>query len=80
MSDDKILAVLFHLRKHPKMIQSNYVRDNAQEVAMLASTGMITTFTGDTFGKQWLVTAAGINSLYKHFQELSLQLAMESNV
>lgn len=70
MKLDKEVDVLLHLRKHPKMIQSNYVRDKAQAVAMLASCGLITTFDGVQFGKHWMVTEKGINELHYQLKNL----------
>lgn len=48
----------------PYKLQSDYARDNAQEVAALASTGFISTATAPSqFGNKWRITGIGIEKL-----------------
>lgn len=62
-----VLDVLRGIHGFPKRLQSNYVRDNSQIVARLASTGLITTAVttaeGDTYGMFWRVTFKGLRVL-----------------
>lgn len=56
--------VLLELYLHPSTVQSNFARENAQEVAALASLGMISTSEGRrAFGRTWRVTADGYELL-----------------
>lgn len=42
-------------------VQSDWARTNAQAVAMTASLGLLTTFTGDDFGRTWRPTPEGLH-------------------
>lgn len=55
------INVLHRAFVQPFSIQSNYAREKAQEVAELASRGLITTqlWTGE-YGKHWRVSRAGL--------------------
>lgn len=45
-------------------IQSNFARENAADVAIAASLGLITTkLKGNTFGTRWLITKQGLGVL-----------------
>ncbi len=64
MNRAKLNNVLHRAYTHSFSIQSNYARRYAQEVAALASLGMITTqvVRGQTpvFGKLWRVSKSGM--------------------
>jgi hypothetical protein len=67
MTRNKINDVLFRSYTHGFAVQSNYARKHAQEVAALASLGMITTkvVRGNSpiFGRMWRVTLSGMKLL-----------------
>lgn len=67
MGGHALIDVLREIHLAPKRLQSNYVRDHAQLVARLASTGLITTrfdIDGLTFfGVAWRVTYSGLRVL-----------------
>lgn len=67
MNRSRINGVLRHTYFKGYSVQSNYARKYAQEVAALASLGMITTqvVRGQTpvFGRIWRVTKAGMEFL-----------------
>lgn len=67
MNRNKLNAVLRHAYIEGFSVQSNYARNFAQEVAALASLGMITTqvVRGQTpvFGRVWRVTKDGMEFL-----------------
>jgi hypothetical protein len=49
----------------PFALKGNFARENAYEVAMAASLGLITTrLTDDTFGGRWCVTQRGLNHIH----------------
>lgn len=49
---------------HPFKLQSDFARDNAQEVAALASMGFISTYEAPKqFGNKWRVTGIGLDKL-----------------
>lgn len=57
---DRVLKVLY--LRGGVTTQSNFARENAVEVAALASLGRITTRKGDTevFGNVWRITSDGL--------------------
>jgi hypothetical protein len=67
MNRSKINDVLFRAYTHGFAVQSNYARHHAQEVAALASMGMLTTKvvrgTSPVFGRMWRVTLTGMKLL-----------------
>lgn len=64
--DNKVLyQVLHRAYLHPFAIASNYCRRHIQEVAALASMGLLTTQVGPRlFGRQWRITPEGIETLH----------------
>lgn len=66
---DKDMRVLQAIYHHPKTLQSNYVRKHSELVAKLASLGLITTNSGYSFGKVWLVTASGIAAIHGYYAQ-----------
>ena len=55
-----LLDILQEIYRHPKRLQSNFIRDHAYEVGRLASLGLITTRYLDAFGHHWRVTFTGL--------------------
>ena len=61
---NKYLALLESLLRSPKMLQSDYARENSALVAEAASRGHITSLTvGAIATRQWTITSAGLNFL-----------------
>ena len=73
MGGNALIEVLRDIHLAPKRLQSNFVRDNAQVVARLASCGLITTrFNIDDltfYGHHWRVTYSGLRVLELGEQE-----------
>lgn len=67
MTRNKINEVLFKCYTSGFAVQSNYARAHAQEVAALASLGMITTKVvrgnSPVFGRMWRITLSGMKLL-----------------
>lgn len=64
--DTKLKEVLHKTFMFPFKLQSDFARDNAQEVAALASMGYISTYEGPMqFGNKWRVTGIGLDKLRK---------------
>ena len=58
-----LIDVLASIHKKPRRLQSNFVRDNAYEVARLASLGLITTHFQGAYGHDWRCTYKGLRVL-----------------
>lgn len=62
--DKATLDALHTLYLAPRTVQSDFCRTWAQEVASLASQGLITTKEKkDTYGRLWRITPPGLNQL-----------------
>lgn len=62
----KLKEVLHRAFMFPFKLQSDYARDNAVEVAALASMGYITTYElPQQFGNKWRISGLGIEKLRK---------------
>lgn len=62
--DQATLNTLHTLYLAPRTVQSDYARTWAQEVAALASQGLITTKEAKaTYGRLWRITPPGLNQL-----------------
>jgi len=60
-----ILKVLAKARTAPFRTKSDFARENADFIGMAASDGFITTRIATGFyGRDWLITAAGIQHLH----------------
>lgn len=60
----KLREVLKRAFMFPFKLQSDYARENAVEVAALASAGYLTSFVGPReYSNKWRVTAIGIEKL-----------------
>ncbi|QBE66849.1 hypothetical protein [Pseudoduganella lutea] len=65
-NNTKLKEVLHRTYLAPYKLQSDYARDNAQEVAALASMGYITTYElPRQFGNKWRITGIGLEKLRK---------------
>lgn len=65
--DPQTLDVLHSVYLAPRTIQSDFARQWAYEVALLASRGHITTQTsGEKYGRQWRTTQTGLAVLATH--------------
>lgn len=61
------LKILMGIKSCPKSFQSNYVRNNAANVAEAASRGHISCLTASgRNGGAWEITASGANFLHTH--------------
>jgi hypothetical protein len=59
-----LIDVLLRIYLYPSKVSSNFSREQAQEIAALASLGMITTREGrQDFGRSWRITADGYELL-----------------
>lgn len=64
MQEVDLYTVLHRIYLQGVTVQSNFARANMEEVAALASLGLISTKIGPrTFGKVWRITEAGIETL-----------------
>jgi len=64
--NQRLKEVLKQAYLFPFKLQSDYARDNAMEVAALASAGYISTHMGPgQFGNKWRVTGIGLEKLQK---------------
>jgi hypothetical protein len=59
-TDELLIQVVLDVHHSPRTVQSNWARENAQEVAAAASMGFITTVHQGAFGRSWRATAAGL--------------------
>lgn len=55
-----LMDILREIYRHPRRLQSDFVRDHPYEVARLASLGLITTRLMNDFGHHWRVTFTGL--------------------
>lgn len=63
-SEDQLAEILRHIFLSPIKVQSDAARLYAQEVACLASLGLISTQEGPAqFGRTWRVTGIGLDRL-----------------
>lgn len=68
---NKYLQLLSHLRRSPKMLQSDYARANMVLIAEAASRGHISSLTqGKVATREWHVTAAGVSFLVCYGSEV----------
>lgn len=64
--DGKLKETLHRVFMFPCKLQSDFARDNAQEIAALASMGYISTYElPQQFGNKWRVTGIGLDKLKK---------------
>ena len=63
MGTDTLIDVLSAIYEKPRSLQSNYVRSYAQDVARLASLGLITTAVKGGYGSLWRCTYKGLRVL-----------------
>jgi hypothetical protein len=66
--------VLLRCHDDPPSLKSNFARDNAPEIAMAASLGLITTKLHDPhlfvqFGQEWRLTTRGLMLLEEGMQD-----------
>jgi hypothetical protein len=65
---DRLDTVLQRAWINPPYIKGNFVREYAQEIAVAASMGLITTrISDDTFGRQWFITPNGLTDFYDRY-------------
>jgi proline dehydrogenase len=65
--DQPTLDTLYSLFLAPRTVQSDFSRSNAEQMAALASQGLISTReTKTTHGRLWRITPPGINTLIAH--------------
>ena len=65
MDNKNLYQVLHRAYLQPFSVASNYCRHHIQEVAALASLGLLTTQVGPKmFGRQWRITPEGIETLH----------------
>lgn len=68
MTQPSMIEVLAELHRCPRSVSSDYARAFAQEIAALASQGLLTTRLPQrktAYGRVWRVTAGGAHSLTK---------------
>lgn len=63
MGTNSLIDTLAAIYDSPKSIQSDFFRANAQEVARLASLGLITTALKGSYGTVWRPTFKGLRVL-----------------
>lgn len=66
MGANALMEVLREIHRNPPRLQSNFVRDNSQIVARLASNGLISTElppASGMYGYHWRVTMKGLRVL-----------------
>lgn len=64
MNRKKIDTILHHVYSQSLSLQSNYARQYDQEIAALASLGLITTKVAPhTYGRIWRITEEGLGLL-----------------
>lgn len=60
-----LTSILARARNAPFRTKSDFARENANLIAMAASDGFITTrIATGLYGRDWLITAAGIQRLH----------------
>lgn len=65
--DQLTLDTLQALYLAPRTVQSDFARMHAEQLACLASQGLITTKEAkDTYGRLWRITPPGLNQLIAH--------------
>lgn len=65
MEHKTLYQVLHRAYLQPFAVASNYCRRHIQEVAALASMGLLTTKVGNRiYGRQWRITPDGIETLH----------------
>lgn len=65
MEHKTLYQVLHRAYLSPFSVASNYCRKHIQEVAALASMGLLTTQVAPkTFGREWRITPDGIETLH----------------
>lgn len=63
MGAHTLIDTLSAIHESPKSLQSNFCRIHAQEVARLASLGLITTALKGSYGTKWRLTFKGLRVL-----------------
>lgn len=65
--DAKTLSALHSIYLAPRTVQSDFARENAQQLGSLASQGCISTKEGrNTYGRLWRITPPGLQQLIAH--------------
>lgn len=65
--DQQTLNTLYALYLAPRTVQSDFARQWAEQLAALASQGLITTKEGkELYGRLWRITPPGQNQLIAH--------------
>jgi hypothetical protein len=60
---DRLAALLSLVWKHAPRVKSDSMRYHAVEVAQAAIMGLITTWRGEEWGHDWLITTKGLKLL-----------------
>lgn len=65
--DYDTLQTLHTIYLAPRTVQSDFAREQAEEIGSLASQGLISTKDGkDTYGRLWRITPPGQHQLIAH--------------